>query len=91
MSRSHLSRSGVEPPTGKLHPRQISACDSEFGKTSAEINFLIDSYFLSVVPLLSRGWIVPVGGATPDRLRGLNDSAEFCARDDAKKKCPAFG
>ena len=67
LSRSNLSRSGVEPPTGTIHPRQISACDSEFGKTSAEINFLIDSYFLSVVPLLSRGWIVPVGGSTPDR------------------------
>ena len=25
-------------------------------------------HFLSVVPLLSRGWIVPVGGSTPDRL-----------------------
>ena len=30
---------------------------------------LIDSCFLSVVPLLSRGWIVPVGGSTPDRLK----------------------
>ena len=27
----------------------------------------IDFYFLSVVPLLSRGWILPVGGSTPDR------------------------
>ena len=25
--------------------------------------------FLFVIPLLSRGWIVPVGGSTPDRLR----------------------
>ena len=34
-----------------------------------EINLLIDSVFLSSVPLLSRGWIVPVGGSTPDRLK----------------------
>ena len=27
----------------------------------------IDFYFLSVVPLLSRVWIFPVGGSTPDR------------------------
>ena len=31
------------------------------------MNLLIDSHFLSVVTLLSRGWIVPVGGSTPDR------------------------
>ena len=41
------------------------------------MNLLIDSYFLSAVPLLSRGWIVPVGGSTPDRLKpaqtGTND------------------
>ena len=35
------------------------------------MNLLIDSCFQSAVPLLSRGWIVPVGGATPDRLREL--------------------
>ena len=29
----------------------------------------VDFCFLSVVPLLSRGWIVPVGGSTPDRLK----------------------
>ena len=33
------------------------------------MNLLIDSCFLSVVPLFSRGWIVPVGGSTPDRLK----------------------
>ena len=33
------------------------------------MNRLIDSCFLSVVALLSRGWIVPVGGSTPDRLK----------------------
>ena len=33
------------------------------------MNLLIDSCFPSAVPLLSRGWIVPVGGATPDRLK----------------------
>ena len=31
------------------------------------MNLLIDSYFLFVVSLLSRVWIVPVGGSTPDR------------------------
>ena len=33
------------------------------------MNLLIDSCFPSVVSLLSRGWIVPVGGSTPDRLK----------------------
>ena len=33
------------------------------------MNLLIDFCFLSAVPLLSRGWIVPVGGSTPDRLK----------------------
>ena len=61
------SRSGVEPPTGKLHPRQISAHNSKSGKTHPTINPLIDSCLLPSVPLLSRGWIVPVGGSTPDR------------------------
>ena len=62
-------RSGVEPPTGKLHPRQMSPRNSKSGKTSPEMNLLFDSCFPSAVPLLSRGWIVPVGGATPDRLK----------------------
>ena len=31
------------------------------------MNFLIGPCFLFVVPLLLRGWIVPVGGSTPDR------------------------
>ena len=43
--------------------------NSKSGKTSPEMNLLFDSCFSSVVPLLSRGWIVPVGGATPDRLK----------------------
>ena len=69
IGRQHLSRSGVAPPTGKLHPRQMSPHNSKSGKTSPEMNLLIDSCFPSAVPLLSRGWIVPVGGATPDRLK----------------------
>ena len=69
LTRSCWCRSGVEPPTGKLHPRQISSRNSKSGKTSPEMNLLFDSCFSSVVPLLSRGWIVPVGGATPDRLK----------------------
>ena len=28
---------------------------------------------LSSVPLLSRGWIVPVGGATPDRQKSVGE------------------
>ena len=31
------------------------------------MNLLIDFCFLSSVSLPSRGWIVPVGGSTPDR------------------------
>ena len=37
------------------------------------MNLLIDSCFPSVVPLPSRGWIVPVGGSTPDRLQTGSD------------------
>ena len=47
----------------------MSPRNSKSGKTSPEMNLLFDSCFPSAVPLLSRGWIVPVGGATPDRLK----------------------
>ena len=33
------------------------------------VSRIIDSCLLSVVPLLTRGWIVPVGGSTPDRQK----------------------
>ena len=61
------SRSGVEPPTGTIHPRQIPPLRSRIREAIPEMNLLIDSCFLSVVPLLSRGWSFPVGGSTPDR------------------------
>ena len=32
------------------------------------MNLLVGFCFLSVVPLLLRGWNFPVGGSTPDRL-----------------------
>ena len=41
------------------------------------MNLSIAFYFLSVVPLLSRGWIVPVGGSTPDRLKTGADPRKF--------------
>ena len=62
-------RSGVEPPTGTIHPRKISARNSKPEKNIPEMNLLIDYCFPFVVPLPSRGWIVPVGGSTPDRLK----------------------
>ena len=114
-----LRRSGVEPPTGTIHPRQISTRNSKSGKAQPEINPLTvfcplflcpcvdgsfrsgvqpptgsrresstpakylprfqirksipatnpSNCFLSSIPLSSRGWIVPVGGSTPDRLK----------------------
>ena len=37
------------------------------------MNLLTDFCFLDSVSLLSRGWIVPVGGSTPDRLKVAPD------------------
>ena len=48
---------------GTLHPRQISAPNSKSGKTFPARIFL----FSVIHPMLSRGWIIPVGGSTPDR------------------------
>ena len=72
-----LSRSGVEPPTGTIHPRQISSRNSKSGKASPAMNLLIGFCFLSVVPLPLRGWSFPVGGSTPDRHRA---ACRFCVR-----------
>ena len=49
------------------------------------MNLSIDSHFLFVIPLLSRGWIVPVGGATPDRL---SDWLRRESRESRKKTPP---
>ena len=57
------SRSGVKPPTGTIHPRQIPPYASEFVKFSPTQSFL----FPVISPMLLRGWIIPVGGSTPDR------------------------
>ena len=77
LRHSFLSRSGVEPPTGTIHPRQISSRNSKSGKTSSAMNLLIDSFFLSVVPpspcvggAFRSGVEPPTGiGSTPDRHR----------------------
>ena len=53
-------RSGVEPPTGTIHPRQIPPYASEFVKFSPTQPFL----FPVISPMLLRGWIFPVGGTT---------------------------
>ena len=50
------------------------------------MTLLIDFCFLSAVSLLSRGWIVPVGGSTPDRhkarpARPAQGSAQGPARE----------
>ena len=68
-ARKNLSRSGVEPPTGTIHPRQISPAIPNPERHFPEMNLLIDSCFPSAIPLLSRGWSFPVGGSTPDRHR----------------------
>ena len=49
-------RSGVQPPTGT---RMLFAFEREFWVPRR----------VRAVSLLSRGWIVPVGGSTPDRLK----------------------
>ena len=66
-ARKNLSRSGVEPPTGTIHPRQISPAIPNLERHPPEMNLLIHPCFPSAVPLLSRGWRFPVGGSTPDR------------------------
>ena len=64
-----LCRSGVEPPTGTIHPRESS------GTTDGKQNQLKDSFRGDAFPVLElrasiwRGWSFPVGGSTPDRLK----------------------
>ena len=68
-----LSRSGVQPPTGT---RRESSTPAKYlprfqiRKSIPAIN--LSNCFLSSIPLSSRGWIVPVGGSTPDRLKAGN-------------------
>ena len=67
-------RSGVQPPTGS---RSESSTPAEYAlviPNPEKVSSRNESFnwffcFLSVVALLSRGWIVPVGGSTPDRLK----------------------
>ena len=54
------------------------------------MNLLIGSCFLSAVSLLSRGWIVPVGGSTPDRL-SLTGSRTDRFRGDRLSQDRYFG
>ena len=52
---------------GTINPRQMSLAISNPKDVFPKGNSLIDFCFLDSVSLPSRGWIVPVGGATPDR------------------------
>ena len=56
-------RSGVQPPTGIRTTGM-----AQFNLRPAQGNGFFDC-FLSAAPLPPRGWIVPVGGSTPDRLK----------------------
>ena len=54
------------------------------------MNLLTDFCFLDSVPLLSRGWIVPVGGSTPDRLKNrLKDWLKLKRSGPAREKSRA--
>ena len=79
-SVSLLSRGWIVPVGGstpdrhKIGSRPESSTPAKFPpaipnleRHLPEMNLLIDSCFMTSVSLLSRGWIVPVGGATPDR------------------------
>ena len=66
-------RSGVQPPTGSgfLFSGLCSPAFAWVDRSGRGFNPrpAQDFCFLDSVPLLSCGWIVPVGGSTPDRLR----------------------
>ena len=64
-----LCRSGVEPPTGKLHPRESRGTANR--KQEPMKRFISEDAFpdLELRGKIWRGWIVPVGGSTPDRLK----------------------
>ena len=55
---------GLYPRPERSTPAKYLPC-FQIRKSIAAIN--LSNCFLSSVALLSRGWIVPVGGATPDR------------------------
>ena len=65
----NLRRSGVEPPTGKLHPRESRGAAD--GKQESIKRFISGGCLsrFGIAGNIWRGWIVPVGGSTPDRLR----------------------
>ena len=70
-------RSGVQPPTG------IRATGmAQFNLQPAQGNGSFDC-FLSSAPLPLRGWIVPVGGATPDRHK---DDRHGTVQPDRRKE-----
>ena len=62
-----LSRSGVEPPTGMIHPRESR--ETEDRKQESIKEFVLEVWIpnLEIKENIWRGWIVPVGGSTPDR------------------------
>ena len=68
-------RSGVQPPTGierKAPPTPNTSLQFQIRKSIPRNES--SNCFLSSVPLLSRGWIIPVGGSTPDRLKVWGDN-----------------
>ena len=85
---------GLNPRPESSTPAKCPPATPNPEMHSPEMNLLIDSRFPSAVPLPSRGWIVPVGGSTPDRLRlnfrpcagrGLNPRPE----SSTPAKCPS--
>ena len=69
LSRSVCAGRGLNPRPESSIPAKCSPAIPNPERHLPEMNLLFDSCFSSVVPLLSRGWIVPVGGATSDRLK----------------------
>ena len=62
-----LSRSGVAPPTGTIHPRESRGTTDE--KQESNKRFISGEVFpdLELREDIWRGWSFPVGGSTPDR------------------------
>ena len=98
-----LSRGWIVPVGGSTPDRHKTGTRSESStpveclpampnseRCPPEMNLFTDFCFLTSVPLLSRGWIVPVGGATPDRLRSAWTGMGRTGTSRGKKKAPAF-
>ena len=90
--RSSLCRSGVEPPTGTIHPRQISLRNSKSEKTSPAMNLLIDSYFLSSVqcPRVDGSFRSGVQPPTGSRPESSTPAKYFSTISKSGKTSPAI-